>query len=144
MATAQRPNLWRSLRHTTTLAAMVTLGVFVTLLTQRLLIPSQVHAQTSPGVVQASEFDLVGQNGAVLTRLQSGRSANGNLALYDSAGNPRVALAGSGQLIIDDPDGVTPRFVAGYTVTTDVGGRPPYSGVLLDPNGTIGYLHASP
>lgn len=44
MATIHHPNLWRSLRQTATLAGMVVLGVVVTLLTQRFLIPAQVHA----------------------------------------------------------------------------------------------------
>lgn len=144
MATIHHPSIWRSLRHTATLAAMVALGVIVTPLTQRLLIPSPVHAQASPGVVRASEFDLVGQNGTILARLQTGRAGNGNLLLFDSAGNQRVDLAGGGALQINDPDGVTLRFEAGYTTSTSPQGYPAVNGLRLNPSGTIGVLPASP
>ena len=86
--------------------------------------------------MQASEFDLVGQNGTVLARLQPGGDGNGNLALYDSAGNKRVALAGAGVLAVLDKDGTTPRFAAGYSPDVGSRGQPPLNGLaLLDANG---------
>lgn len=130
--TIHHPNLWRSLRHTATVAGMVTLGVVVSLLTQRFLLP----AQASPGVVQASEFDLVGQTGAVLAHLQPGLGGKGTLFLYDSAGNQRVQLTGSGVLAVLDKDGTTPRFAAGYNPDVGPRGQPPLYGLTLtDANG---------
>jgi hypothetical protein len=49
----------------------------------RVLTPQQAHAQATPGAVQATEFDLVGQNGMVLARLQAGSRENADLTLYD-------------------------------------------------------------
>ena len=136
--------LRRYLRQALSTLATVSLSVIVTVFVMRGLAPQQVHAQQGQaGVVQASEFDVVGSNGAVLARLQPGKQGNGQLILYDTAGTQRVVLAGAGVFDVSDPDGVT-RFVAGYTVTPNPQGRPPFSGVLLDPSGTIGVLPTSP
>lgn len=138
MATTHHPNLWRSLRQSATLAGIVALTVATTLLTQRFLMPSQeVHAQASPGVVQATEFDLVGSDGTVLARLQTGGGGGGNLKLYDSAGNKRVVLHGGGGLQVFDTDGTTSRFNAGYFAEPPPRpSGPPFNGVVLsDANG---------
>ena len=131
---ALRPYLRQALSTLVTVA----LSVLVTVLVMRALSPQHAHAQANPGVVQATEFDLVGQDGTILARLQAGPHANGNLTLYDTTGKRRAALGGDGTFEAFDPDGVTRRFVAGYVM--DAQGVPPVNGVLLDPNGTIGYL----
>lgn len=137
MATIHQPCLWRSLRHTATLAGVVALAVATTLLTQRFLIPAQVHAQASVGVVQATEFDLLGQNGTVLARLQTGQAGNANLTLYDTAGNRRSSIGGDGTFIAYETDGVTLRFRAGYDPSPGPNGRPPLNGVIpRDANGS--------
>src|SRR5581483_10539984 len=112
MATDHHLGLWRYLKQVGSILGIVTLSVLVTVLVMRVLTPRPAQAQASPGAVQATEFDLVGQNGTVLARLRAGGAGGGALLLYDAAGNQRVGLAAAGVLTVLDPDGVTPRFRA--------------------------------
>jgi hypothetical protein len=143
MVRNHRSGIWRSLRQGATLAGIVVLTVATTLLTQRLISPSPVRAQATPGVVQATEFDLVGQNGTILAQLKPGGSSGGSLWLNDATGMNRVRLVGGG-LLVFDKDGTTARFRAGYNPDLGPQGQPPYNGVSLDTNGTIDYLPAAP
>ncbi len=133
------------MRRTILVSSLVSsvVTVIVLLVAQRFFTPAQVHAQTTPGTVQATEFDVVSQNGIVLASLRAGGVANGNLTLYDGTGNRRVIIAGGGEIRVFDPDGATTRFRAGYTMTTSTFGEPPMNGVLLDPGGRIGVLPAA-
>jgi type 1 fimbria pilin len=140
MATDHHFGLWRYLKQVGSVLGIVTLSVLATLVVQRATTPPRASAQSSPGTVQATEFDLVGQDGTVLARLRAGGAGGGALLLYDAAGNQRVGLAAAGVLTVLDPDGVTPRFRAGYAPVVGSRGEPPTNGVLLDPSGTISYL----
>lgn len=146
MQTRYRLRLRHYLRRAVSTLATVALSVAVTILVMRAVSPQQAHAQQGQaGDVRATSFTLVGQDGTVLARLQTGGQGNGELRLYDATGNLRAELAGAGFLIIRDPDGLTPRFRAGFTTTTSRDlGLPPFNGVQLDPNGTIGVLTVSP
>ena len=146
MVGIRRCGFSRPLRHTATLAAMVTLGVVVALLTQRMVIPAPVQAQQAvQGDIQATSFTLVGQDGSRLAQLRTGLGGGGVLLLFDSTGRERLDVTASGSLIAYDTDGKTVRFAAGYTVNPNrFAGIPAFNGLLLDPNGTTSYLPASP
>ena len=96
--------------------------------------------------MRASAFTLVATDGTVLASLAPGGGGGALLQLFDATtGNQRVRIAGAGAIAVLDPDGVTTRFIAGYTVIPSPNGViPPFSGVLLDPSGgAIGVLPAS-
>jgi hypothetical protein len=130
----------RYLRQAVSTLATVSLSVVVTVFVMRALTPQHAHAQAAPGVVQATEVDLIAPNGAISARLQTAGTGDGNLTLYDNGGHARVVLSAVGALLVNDANGVTPRFAAGYTEEFYPQGVPPFDGVLFDANGSEGSL----
>jgi len=123
---------------------IVVLSVLATLTAQHLLLPPLVIAQADqPQEVRATRFVLVAADGTVLARLEPGGDGNGRLQLFDKTGTLRVGLAGGGALNINDTDGVTQRFRAGYVPYVDSAGRPPINGMWLDADGSIGVAPTS-
>ena len=123
---------------------IVVLSVLATLTAQHLLLPPLVIAQPDqPQEVRATRFVLVAADGTVLARLEPGGDGNGRLQLFDKTGTLRVGLAGGGALNINDTDGVTQRFRAGYVPYVDSAGRPPINGMWLDADGSIGVAPTS-
>jgi hypothetical protein len=112
MANKRQSVLWCWLKRTASIIAPVPLSVLVTVFAMHALVLNQAHAQASPGVIQATEFDLVSQNGSALARLRAG-GAGGGLYLYDATGTQRVVLVAAGVLSVFDFDGVTQRFRVG-------------------------------
>jgi hypothetical protein len=145
MTTKRRFSLRRHLRQAASFFGMVALSALTVLLAQRVLAPSSATAQAGQAQeVRASAFVLVGADGSVLGRFQTGPAANGQLQLLDAAGKTRTVLTGNGSMVVFDADGATPRFEAGYRLTAGANGVPPVNGVLIDPTGTVGPLPASP
>ena len=99
MATGHHRDLWRYLRQGASVLGIVSVSVLATLVVQHLLTPPPIAAQPA-GVqeVRASAFVLVGADGTVLGRLGQGGLGNGNLTLYNAAGQQRAVLAGAGGL----------------------------------------------
>jgi len=93
MAAARNLRIPHRLRSVGTIAGIVALSVMMTLLTQRWLAPTQAEAQTTPGIVQGTEFDLMGTNGAVVARLKPDTSGTGELVLFDSTGHQRILVS---------------------------------------------------
>ncbi len=137
MATDHYPRFRRYVKQAGSAIGVVGLSVIVTLLVQHVISPPRATAQVSQQEVRAGAFVLVGQDGTVLGRLSAGDQGNGQLVLFDASGKQRVVLAGAGALVVNDPDGRTARFVAGYTVVPGPNGEPPINGVLLDADGRI-------
>jgi hypothetical protein len=123
---------------------IVALSVLATLTVQHLLLSPSASAQADqPQEVRATRFVLVAADGTVLARLEPGGDGNGRLQLFDKTGTLRVGLAGGGALNINDTDGVTQRFRAGYVPYVDSAGRPPINGVWIDADGSIGVAPTS-
>jgi hypothetical protein len=145
MASMHRIGLRRRLRQIASFFGMVALSALVVLLAQHLLTPPQAMAQAGqPQVVRASAFEVVAGDGTVLARLATNSSGGGYLVLNDATGTRRAEVNGRGVFNSFDTDGTTLRFRAGYLPATQFSPLPPFSGVLLDPNGAIGVLPASP
>ena len=131
----------RLLQRSVLFVGVVAISVLTTLLVERLANPTPVAAQGGqPQVIRATAFELVGPGDSVLARLSPGGSGNGNLSLFDTAGNRRAAMAGNGTFFVFDEDGTTLRFEAGYSQTAGASGTPPVNGVALAPDGTVGVL----
>ncbi len=74
-----------------------------------------------------------------------GRDGNGQVQVFDgTTGKVRVRLSAAGSVVVLDPDGATPRFVAGYTQVFGPTGNPAFNGIQLDPQGAITILPPSP
>src|SRR5437763_15198682 len=132
---------FQHLQRSVLLVVVVANSFLTTLLVERLATPTPVAAQGGqPQVIRATAFELVGPGDSVLARLSPGGSGNGNLSLFDTAGNRRAAMAGNGTFFVFDEDGTTLRFEAGYSQTAGASGTPPVNGVALAPDGTVGVL----
>src|SRR4051812_24686568 len=106
------------------------------LLVQQVISPSTTTAQSGQlQEVRASSFVLVGPDGTVLGRLGVGAAGKGRFSLYDTAGNQRMVVAGAGTFNAFDAEGVTLRFRAGHDGEVGPAGPPPFSGILLAPQG---------
>jgi hypothetical protein len=134
----------RYLRQGASVLSIVALSVLATLAVQHLLLPPPAAAQaTQVEEVRAARIVLVAADGTVLAKLEPGGDGNGRLQLFDKTGTLRVGLAGGGALNINDTDGVTQRFRAGYVPYVDSAGRPPINGMWLDAGGSISTVPAS-
>src|SRR5262245_24581186 len=80
--------------------------VVVLLATQQVLSPGKANAQTTLGVVQASEFNLVGPDGTVVGRWEVRPSRQ------EERGDSTVDIRGGGRLSIFDNDGKLHASVA--------------------------------
>jgi hypothetical protein len=130
--------LLRHLGQGASVLGTVALSVLATLAVQHLLLPPPALAQPDQAQeVRAARFVLVAADGTELAKLEPGGDGNGRLQLFDKAGTLRVGLAGGGALNINDTDGVTQRFRAGYVPYVDSAGRPPINGMWLDADGSI-------
>jgi hypothetical protein len=139
------PGIPRCLRRCASVLSIVALSVETTLAVQHLLLPSPANAQADQfQEIRATRFVLVAADGTVLAKLEPGGDGNGRLQLFDKAGTLRVGLAGGGALNINDTDGVTQRFRAGYVPYVDSANRPPINGVWLDAGGSVSVVPTSP
>jgi len=106
-----------------------------------LLMPPPAAAQSSqPQELRATRFILVAPDGATLATLAPSALGDGSLQLFDTNGARRLNLGGSGAIAAFDTDGTTLRFRAGYVPFIDASGRPMFNGVLLDPDGSVGFI----
>lgn len=93
------------LRRTASTAGIVTLSVVSTLLVQHVLTPAPASARAVREQARNAVYEVPGGAGGTLARLGPGPEGNGNLRLWDTAGNLRVQIAGNGTETIWDANG---------------------------------------
>jgi len=99
------PELRNNLRRAASVISIVALSVLTTLLVQHLISPPPAAAQQNPQVVRATTFLLIGPQGQTLARLGPGGLGNGNLELWDTAGDKRADFAGDAIAHLWDANG---------------------------------------